>query len=338
MGLLDYTVFGGDSRRKMMQGILGQQAGPNFSQAGPIQPTPGTGLMGGQISPQQAAGQLYAIPGSEYDPLANSMLRGVNQENLAQKREDLLRDRPISTGGGPSNVQTYEYYKNLPSDADREEFLKTMRGPQMLDIGTGYYDTATGDVVRKQIIEAGIKKTIAPDTGKRLAGFQNDLNTADALISGVQETKSQLARLSGMTDYGTTGFLSYLNVIPTTDQKQWENVKTTVLSRLGLDKLLQMKASSPTGASGFGQLSEKELDLLVSNMGKLDQASDPGEIKRIITSIIRQLDGVEGGYQKKRDQQVEFYQKNKKYMPESMQIDPTAKPTPPSDVIDWGDL
>jgi len=94
MGLLSLLGFGGNSQRPTIQGILGQQAGPNYSQAGPIQPTPGTGYQGGLLSGLDTAQQIYDLRGFKYDRIADSILQRGGAAEQAMLQERLARSRP----------------------------------------------------------------------------------------------------------------------------------------------------------------------------------------------------------------------------------------------------
>jgi hypothetical protein len=58
------------------------------------------------------------------------------------------------------------------------------------------------------------------------------------------------------------------------DRMALEGYINTIQSELGIGTLLAMKAASKTGATGFGALSEKELNLVVSKISSLDPDQD----------------------------------------------------------------
>jgi hypothetical protein len=57
------------------------------------------------------------------------------------------------------------------------------------------------------------------------------------------------------------------------DARALSNVVTSLKSQKTIDLINQMKQASKTGATGFGSVTEKELDLLQSDIVKLDQRS-----------------------------------------------------------------
>ena len=58
-----------------------------------------------------------------------------------------------------------------------------------------------------------------------------------------------------------------------------------VKSQLAVDTLGNLKKSSPTGASGFGQLSDKERKVIESLQGSLDQSQSKGQITGTLKAI-----------------------------------------------------
>ena len=71
-----------------------------------------------------------------------------------------------------------------------------------------------------------------------------------------------------------------------TDARALSNVVTSLKSQKTIDLINQMKQASKTGATGFGSVTEKELDLLQSDIVKLDQRSPTfkEDLKRLQTT------------------------------------------------------
>lgn len=66
--------------------------------------------------------------------------------------------------------------------------------------------------------------------------------------------------------------------LPGTKGYDVSKLLSNVKSNLGVSQLQQMREASKNGASGFGQLSEKELDVLTSTIANLDQAQSPQQL------------------------------------------------------------
>lgn len=63
----------------------------------------------------------------------------------------------------------------------------------------------------------------------------------------------------------------------------------TIESYIGLDKLMALKAASPTGASGLGSVTEKEMQLLTAAVASLRQTQDPIVLQSKLLYIKRRL-------------------------------------------------
>ena len=96
--------------------------------------------------------------------------------------------------------------------------------------------------------------------------YNDALNFAELSITKLEKIKGQ----AGIT---TTGILGkFLGFVPGRKAFDLKANIETLKGRLGLDRLMAMKENSARGASGLGQLSEKELDLLVAYVSNLDNA------------------------------------------------------------------
>jgi hypothetical protein len=71
-----------------------------------------------------------------------------------------------------------------------------------------------------------------------------------------------------------------------------------------------MKSLSRTGASGLGQLSEKELKVLQEQLASLKQEQHPAAIKRGIANIYQQLDKVKTSIKSAQAKDVDWYDRN----------------------------
>ncbi len=63
-------------------------------------------------------------------------------------------------------------------------------------------------------------------------------------------------------------------------------------SALSIEKIMEMKAQSRTGATGFGQLSERELDVLQNAAGRLQQAQTEAAARTALKDIKKTMDKV----------------------------------------------
>ena len=84
---------------------------------------------------------------------------------------------------------------------------------------------------------------------------------------------------------------------------------TTLKSGVALNAMLRLKEASKTGATGFGQLSEKELALLISDIGALDPDTTAPDIfaktvDRIKQRYVRVVDDIRRNVSPERIQEL----------------------------------
>jgi hypothetical protein len=99
-------------------------------------------------------------------------------------------------------------------------------------------------------------------------------NTAGRVINSSENTvavadKILDALVSGKAETGIPGIV--LSLIPETDEANIASSLDTLLSNLGIGELEAMRAASANGASGFGQLTERELQRLEARIRSLSQ-------------------------------------------------------------------
>lgn len=86
----------------------------------------------------------------------------------------------------------------------------------------------------------------------------------------------------------TAGGGAILSGVPGTNAKSLKERLDTVKSNLGLDKLQELRDSSPTGGA-LGQVSNYENEILQKIQGSLDQAQDPQELVRNLQRLKEHL-------------------------------------------------
>ena len=85
-------------------------------------------------------------------------------------------------------------------------------------------------------------------------------------------------------DVSPVGFGAWLTGVPGTQAKGVQGMINTIKGNVGFDKLQAMRNASPTGGA-LGQVSELELNLLMSTIGSLDQAQSQQDIFRVLDEI-----------------------------------------------------
>ena len=76
----------------------------------------------------------------------------------------------------------------------------------------------------------------------------------------------------------TTGFGSYLKVLPESDALSLDKTLETIKANIGFDKLQAMREASPTGGA-LGQVSNQELSGLQAVFGSLNQSQSDEDLK-----------------------------------------------------------
>lgn len=67
------------------------------------------------------------------------------------------------------------------------------------------------------------------------------------------------------------------------------SILQTIGGSVGLDRLNKMRQSSPSGASGLGQLNKNEMDLLLASLGEMKNTTDPNLLSRNLMRYRNQL-------------------------------------------------
>jgi hypothetical protein len=130
---------------------------------------------------------------------------------------------------------------------------------------------------------AAQQATASPEQQKRMADLAND------------EVLAAIAKARGDVDAGwSTGYAARVGQIPLVggllapqNAVNLEGSLNTIASRLTLDKLAQLKQSSPTGASGLGSLTEREGALLRDSVASLGQTQSKERILENLASVER---------------------------------------------------
>ena len=123
-------------------------------------------------------------------------------------------------------------------------------------------------IPEKFVVEGGPLREKMPDT-TNMVTIRKEIDAANSAGETQREQSAQVANLmgtmiesveTGKTKTGMKGI--FLSVLPQTGNYAFQGDLNTVLANLGLGALTEARNNSANGASGFGQLTEKELLLL----------------------------------------------------------------------------
>lgn len=110
------------------------------------------------------------------------------------------------------------------------------------------------------------------------------------LVERAQRTVQAVDDVMGQVTGWSAGWGSKLQSIPSTDAKALSAQLKTVASNIAFSELTAMREASKTGGA-LGAVSDRELTLLSSVVGAMDQEQDPavlrGQLQKIRDSIVR---------------------------------------------------
>lgn len=229
-------------------------------------------------------------------------------------RHELRRPYADSDFNGfraPFNPLTGEYggAPNTPAPAGPSQ-------PPMIDPNANYdpndpaWQAAIADTPGVQLPSGpmGVTKTPSPDSSPKLKGEQEkekavakakferwngtgaELMAQRSMLRDLQRQRVRAQELLGMTDASSTGFASYLSGVPASDARVWASLKDTIVGNIAVGKMAELKSLSPTGSTGFGALSQKELELLERLQGDFSGTNGPKRLKKTILEYLEYLD------------------------------------------------
>ena len=119
---------------------------------------------------------------------------------------------------------------------------------------------------------------------KKQDAIDKQLASAESVVDNTKVVLDKITEAEGLVRAGTTGYGSYLSILPATPAKQLATVLGTIKARLGFDQLQQMRNASPTGGA-LGQVAVKELDALQASLASLDQSLDEKTLRANLGQI-----------------------------------------------------
>lgn len=149
--------------------------------------------------------------------------------------------------------------------------------------------------------ELGIKQA---DLGLRQTEAQREVERAAQATEGqlsqqVQTAASMEQALTRGREYiSAAGAWTNLNPLQRQNRANLEGQIDTLKGNLTFDRLMEMKNSSPTGASGLGALSEGEARMLAATVASLSPDMSPRELERsfqVIDGLVSKMKDTSGG-------------------------------------------
>jgi hypothetical protein len=128
--------------------------------------------------------------------------------------------------------------------------------------------------------------------GVRIAGREKapvEVQQNQYATERTQRIRNDVATLKKKVSGWTAGAGSALGMIPGTPARDFTAELNTLKSNIAFGELAEMRAASKTGGA-LGAISEKELTLLESALGALDQGQSPGNLSAQLDKIVGSLE------------------------------------------------
>lgn len=216
-----------------------------------------------------------------------------------------LEERDLRTGAPtgsniPADVASFEVYRNL-SPEDQRLWDRNKRGESLTEqekVDLAYKTRQAQEQARIDMAARAIETPGTPENRaeqERIAAEQDRLaaeqkskrEIRDSWIA-TQGAVKVAERLVDAASKGTTGFWqSVFKWVPGTEQFDFERDANTLKSIIALQSMNTLKRNSPTGSTGFGQLSNKELGVLQEQLGNLSTSQSLEQFKDRATEILR---------------------------------------------------
>ena len=203
-----------------------------------------------QIDP--LTNQLYIINGLDVNEAAPNLAKYLKSEGIVAP-ESTTTPAPAETTQ-PSTAQTPPVATTTPTQ------------PQPVVIAKGV--TAVPTPASKQKAEELAKKQKVEEEEKTRA-----VESFEDQISAIQSLRETINTTKGLISPTTTGYGSFLSLLPATDARTLEGNTQTIKNNVALSKLRELKQQSSTGASGLGALNMKEFDAIQGIIASLDPKS-----------------------------------------------------------------
>ena len=244
-----------------------------------------------------AARQMTTVPTAlaGVPAAARPLISAVAQANpmAAIKMAGDLMAKTYTPRKQPSMVQEYEYARANGYKGTFQDFVKfkgSSAAPKNYGtIPPGYRMVTDGEGTpsRLEVIPGGpAEQAASAASGARDIKTQSKARTARLIINSADDILNIMAG-TRMPVTGTTSIpFAFYSDSPA---GKIRSLVAQLGSPIAIDALTRLKESSKTGASGFGALSEKELTLLIDQLGRLDPNTTEKEIFRTNVLRIRDL-------------------------------------------------
>lgn len=281
-------------------------------------------VMSANLTPEERVNNLIALKaqhGTDYglglDDIMKQLSLQAKTEEWKPKsmQEAITFERAKKSAPGAVNVLSQPEIDKINSEISRNDaqaqfFIaqaqaKGQQNPEsQKDLAQAEFFKAQADTLRNRL-KAGnsvpegfevvgynvngnpqVKKVSAAEKKAQLEledRKRQQTNQVDMVRASAQDTLSTIAEVEkGMGNFGLTGNLPS---IPGTDRVNWEANINKLISKTVIDLMTQMKQASKTGATGFGALSQKELQVLQNASTVIKKGMKPADAQRYLNDI-----------------------------------------------------
>lgn len=242
--------------------------------------------------------RVYAPPGAGNDPRnlnqfwtqgVSSNLQKLTQANQAQEPQERVGFTPNEVQAPTGTVITMaEYNAAVKSGQNIEgiplpdgKFYATKQRPFAPQQGQEIITNADGTTIRS--IALGDKAEALAKT-KRASEFEETRQT-NFIIDKANEAEEIIDYSISTYGPGTLVDIAKSTIPGTQEYKLKNQILPAMKDSIALSSLKQLKAASPTGASGLGSLTEKEGKRLENMYGVLDVGGDKVTLKNDIKRL-----------------------------------------------------
>lgn len=163
-------------------------------------------------------------------------------------------------------------------EAETQRGLKTKQAENDISVrGQLRVAAAQGAEQRKT---AGARIRMAGETQPQQTPYTDERGT---------RIRESVSALKGKINGWTAGAGSLLTAIPATDARNFKAELDSLKANIAFGELAEMRAASKTGGA-LGAISERELALLESSLGALDQGQSPQNLAAQLDKIVQSLD------------------------------------------------
>ena len=234
--------------------------------------------------------EAQAKKANEYQMATTSSER--NRKLISEADVALKEGRPLNAT--QESALRYQVAQELKPKIFRDSTTGELTTIDPLNIGLAAPNVAKYLKLAETTGTAGGVSTIqTPQSQEAQVSQAEALNELTNRTKDIRDVIGETKKL--ISGY-TTGYGSFLSVLPLTDAKTLQNNLESIKANLSLSQLTALKEASKTGASGLGQVTRNEFDALQSTIAKLDPqsktfADDLDKVDKTYARLLKQLEG-----------------------------------------------